>query len=155
MMHTGRWLAAAAGLALATGVAGAQDRSRGTEGLPGRSPSGQAGTSSPGATGVGGQAAAMPGDCSHKVSGTVKRLDRSSGTVSIDVAGGENLELKLPPGELSGFETGDQVVVSMGIRESRLGGGGASTGADQRGTTDPGTMQDRGTGGGRGSSPTP
>ena len=121
MTRVGRWAAPAVGLAVAAGLAVAEDRGTGTEGLPGRSPSGQAGTSSPGTFGVGGTASATAGECAHKMTGTVKQLDKSAGTVSIDVAGTENIELKLPPNELAGFEEGDQVVVSMGLREARTG----------------------------------
>jgi hypothetical protein len=63
----------------------------------------------------------MPGDCSHQTTGTVKRVDKAAGSVSIDVAGADSVELRLPPDELAGFEEGDQVVVSLGIRESRDG----------------------------------
>ena len=121
MTAIGRWSGVAAALVLAAGVAVAQDRSSGTEGVPGRSPSGQAGTSSPGPSGVGGSAAAMPAECEHKVMGTVKHLDPATGTVSIDIKGADDIELKLPADELAGFEAGDQVVVSMGMRESRVG----------------------------------
>ena len=124
MTRIGRCMAAAAAMVLAASVAGAQDRGKGTEGLPGRSPSGQAGTSSPGGTGVGANEAAMKGDCSHRMTGTVTDVDKSTGSVSIDVAGANSLQLHLPPQELDGFEKGDQVVVSMGVSEPHAGAGG-------------------------------
>ena len=83
------------------------------------SPSGgAAATSSPGNTGVGATTGATSSGCSHQMTGTVKRIDKAAGTVAIDVAGAGDLQFTLPPRELSGFETGDQVVVSMGMRES-------------------------------------
>ncbi len=110
-------------LAIATAVfaacrmAGAQERGTETQGLPGRSPSGPAGTSSPGTTGAG-TTDALAGDCTHQMTGTVKRLDPAEGTVSVDVAGSD-LKLRLPANELAGFKEGDQVVVSLGVRERR------------------------------------
>jgi len=62
-------------------------------------------------------------DCSHQVTGTVKKSDRTSGSVLIDLAGGEDLTLHLTPAEASQFQTGDQVVVSLGVRESGARGG--------------------------------
>ena len=116
MSHIRGYLTVAAALALTGGIAIAED-STGTSGLPGRSPSGPAGTSSPGATGTG-AAAALGGNCAHEMTGTVKRLDPAEGTVSVDVAGSD-MKLRLPPNELNGFKEGDQVVVSLGVRESR------------------------------------
>jgi hypothetical protein len=118
MSRIGRYVAAAALLALG-GTAAADDRGNGTSGLPGRSPSGPAGTSSPGATGVG-ATDALGSNCAHEMTGTVKHLDAAGGTVSVDVAGSD-LQLRLPPSELSGFKEGDQVVVSLGVREVRDG----------------------------------
>jgi hypothetical protein len=108
------------GATLLAGAAMAQDGGTGTEGLGSRSPSGGgAATSSPGNTGAGATTGATSSGCSHQMTGTVKRIDKATGTVSIDVAGAGDLQFTLPPSELSGFETGDQVVVSMGMRESR------------------------------------
>jgi hypothetical protein len=114
MSRIGRYMIAAGVLVLG-GIAGAEDRGTGTSGLPGRSPSGPAGTSSPGSTGTG-AAAALGTNCAHEMTGIVKRLDSAEGTVSVDVAGSD-LKLRLPPNELAGFKEGDQVVVSLGVRE--------------------------------------
>jgi hypothetical protein len=119
MIRLARNLAVVAGLAAAGGLAVAQDRTTGNEGLPGRSPSGAAETSSPGATGTGAAAAVGDDDCAHQMTGTVTKLDAAAGTLSIDVAGGNGMTLRLPASELKGFEEGDQVVVSLGVRESR------------------------------------
>jgi len=116
MARSATMLVSAAFLAAA---AMAQDRGTGTEGLGSRSPSGgAAATSSPGNTGDGATTRATSSGCSHQMTGTVKRIDKATGTVAIDVAGSD-LQLTLPPSELSGFENGDQVVVSLGLRESR------------------------------------
>jgi hypothetical protein len=116
MARSATMLVSAAFLAAA---AMAQDRGTGTEGLGNRSPSGgAAATSSPGNTGVGATTGATSSGCSHQMTGTVKRIDKATGTVAIDVAGSD-LQLTLPPSELSGFENGDQVVVSLGLHESR------------------------------------
>jgi hypothetical protein len=119
MIRFGRYMAVAACLALGSGAALAIDRSTGDEGLPGRSPSGPAGTSSPGTTGTGAPNA-LGANCAHEMTGTVKALNAAEGTVSVDVAGSD-LKLRLPPSELSGFKEGDQVVVSLGVREVREG----------------------------------
>ena len=111
MRHIGRSIALAAGLAAAAGLAVAEERGRG--------PSGPAGSSSPGATGAGSAEALAESNCEHEMIGTVKKLDAAAGTVSVDVAGGTDMTLRLPPNELAGFEEGDQVVVSVGVRESR------------------------------------
>src|SRR5262245_58296032 len=127
MTRIARSAALAAGLVGAAGLAVADERGTGTEGLPGRSPSGPAGTSSPGATGTG-TADALGGDnCAHEMTGTVRKLDAAAGTLSVDVAGGSGLTLRLPASELEGFKEGDQVVVSLGVRESR-----AATSPDER-----------------------
>jgi hypothetical protein len=116
MIRFGRYMIAAAFLMLSTGAAfAADDGGTGTSGLPGRSPSGPAGTSSPGTTGTG-ATAALGANCAHEMTGTVKKLDTAAGTVSVDVAGSD-LKLRLPPNALAGFEEGDQVVVSVGVRE--------------------------------------
>ena len=140
MTPIARCVVVVAGAVLVAGVAIAEDRGTGTEGLPSRSPSGQAGTSSPGATGAGSAAEALGGSCPHRIEGTVKKIDKSAGTVSIDVPGSDAVELHLPPGDLAGFEQGDQVVVSMGIRESHTGSV----------PTEPGLDPDRGLGTERG-----
>jgi hypothetical protein len=83
--------AAAVAIVLAAAVAGAQNRSKGD-------------------------------DCSHSMRGTVKTVDKATGEVSIAVPGiDDEIAIHLPPGEVSGFERGDEVVVSMGLRESRAG----------------------------------
>jgi hypothetical protein len=123
MTSIGHWAVAVA-IVLAAAVAGAQDRSKGDEGMGSRSPSGPAGTSSQGPTGTGSTAAATTSasDCSHSMRGTVKTVDKATGEVSIVVPGvDDEIAIHLPPSELSGFERGDQVVVSMGLRESRVG----------------------------------
>ena len=54
--------------------------------------------------------------------GTVKTVDKTTGEVQIAVPGiDDEIAIHLPPSELAGFERGDQVVVSMGLRESRVG----------------------------------
>jgi hypothetical protein len=115
MSRIGRYMAAAVVLALGGIAAAADDRGIGTSGLPGRSPSTPVGTSSPGAAGIG-AADALGSNCAHEMTGTVKRLNAAEGTVSVDVAGSD-LVLRLPPNELSGFKEGDQIVVSVGVRE--------------------------------------
>jgi hypothetical protein len=77
-------------------------------GMPGGSPTAAAGTPA-------------SNSCPHQMTGTVKQLDKTTGTVAIDVAGANSIEIHLPPNELAGFQEGDQVVVSMGLRESRAG----------------------------------
>lgn len=54
--------------------------------------------------------------CEHEVTGRVSHLDRNAGTVSIDMPGTSDIELRLSPDEIAGFREGDQVVVSMGLR---------------------------------------
>jgi hypothetical protein len=119
MIRIGRYMVAAALLALGGGLARADDPGTGTSGLPGRSPSGPAGTSSPGTTGTGAPEA-LGGNCAHEMTGTVKKLDTATGTVSVDVAGSD-MKLRLPPNELAGFKEGDQVIISLGVREVRDG----------------------------------
>jgi hypothetical protein len=110
MMPIARCTTMVVGATLLAGAATAHDRS----------PSGgAAATSSPGNTGVGATTGATSSGCSHQMTGTVKRIDKATGTVSIDVAGAGDIQFTLPQSELSGFENGDQVVVSMGIRECR------------------------------------
>ena len=124
MMSIGRCVTVVGAIVLAAAVASAQDRSKGNEGEGGRSPSGPAGTSSMGPSGTGSTAAASasPGDCQHAMRGTVKTVDKATGEVQITVPGvDDEIAIHLPPSELSGFERGDQVVVSMGLRESRVG----------------------------------
>ncbi len=118
LSRIGRYMAAAAVLALG-GIAAAEDRGTGTEGVPGRSPSGPVGTSSPGSTGTG-AADPLGSNCEHEMTGIVKRLDAAEGTVLVDVAGSD-LKLRLPPSELSGFKEGDRIVVSLGVRDVRDG----------------------------------
>jgi hypothetical protein len=125
MSRFARGLSVVAALALCGAAASAEDRSTGNSGLPGRSPSGPAGTSSPGATGTGAPNA-LGGRCGHEVTGTVRRLDPAEGTLSVDVAGSD-MKLRLTPNELSGFKEGDQVIVSIGVREAREGGRTGST----------------------------
>ena len=138
---TGCVVAAATAMLVAAPVC-ADERGTGTSGLPGTSPAGPAGTSSPVSAGVGSSLDALTNGCGHTMSGTVKQLDKTTGTVSIDVAGSNDVELRLPPGELAGFKEGDQVIVSMGIRESRAG---------TRPTEEPGGLDpDRGLGTERG-----
>jgi hypothetical protein len=116
MSRIARYLAAAA-LLVSAGIAGADDRSHGTDGLLGRSASDPAGTGSPGTTGVG-TPSALGANCAHEMTGTVKRIDAAEGTVLVDVAGSD-LKLRLPPSQLAGFKEGDEVVVSLGVREAR------------------------------------
>ncbi len=120
MRRIGRRLATIATLAFAVGVAGAEDRGTGTSGLPNRSPSGPAATSSPGTSGTGAVegSASSTKSCPHLMTGTVTKLDKARGSLQIDVAGADQLELELSPEELAGFEQGDQVVVSMGVHET-------------------------------------
>jgi hypothetical protein len=121
MKCIGRGAFVAAGLLLATaGLSGAQDRSKGTEGEPGRSPSGPTAASSKGAVGAGaGAQNPANDDCTHQMTGTVKDLDKARGTLEIQIAGEEPLRIHLPTSEMSGFEEGDEVVVSMGVKERR------------------------------------
>ena len=119
MMSIRTWSAAIAGMALVVGIAVAQDRGTGTDGPGGRSASAAAATSSPGNTGVGATTGATSAACSHQMTGTVKHLDKATGSMSIDVAGTGEMKLTLPPSELDGFENGDQVILSMGVREAR------------------------------------
>jgi hypothetical protein len=57
----------------------------------------------------------------REITGTVKKSDRASGAVLIDLAGGDDLTLHLTPREAAKFRTGDQVTVSMDVRQSRSG----------------------------------
>jgi hypothetical protein len=96
----------------AAGLAVADERADGAEGLP----AGPAGTRLPGAPGLG-AADPLGNNCAHEMTGTVRKLDAAAGTVLVDVAGSDMI-LRLPPSELAGFKEGDQVVVSLGVRES-------------------------------------
>ena len=115
MTRPWRYAAMAAGIVVAGGLAVAAD------------PTGTTGESEP--VGSGADAATGTardtgaGNYSHQVTGTVKKSDRTSGSVLIDLAGGEDLTLHLTPAEASQFQTGDQVVVSVGVRESRARSG--------------------------------
>jgi hypothetical protein len=109
MTAMGRILATTAGVAFATGLAMAADERMG--GPEGGSPQRNSGSGS----------AASGGSCGHQMSGTVKNLDRTSGMLSIDVAGMDDLRIHLPSSELQSFKEGDQVVISLGIREARPG----------------------------------
>ena len=123
MMTIGRTVTVLGAIVLAAAVASAQDRSKGNEG-EGGSPSGPAGTSSQGSSGTGSTAAASASsaDSQHAMRGTVKTVDKSTGEVQIVVPGiDDEISIHLPPGEISGFERGDQVVVSMELREARVG----------------------------------
>ena len=61
----------------------------------------------------------------RKVRGTVKSVDQATGEVLIAVPGSDDeITLRLPPSELSGFARGDHVDLSMDLAESR--------GADKR-----------------------
>jgi hypothetical protein len=104
-------LVAAAGLAVA-----ADERGNDTGGLPGRRLTGPAGTSAPGASAIGAADPLGANNCAHEMTGTVRKLDAAAGTVSVDVAG-RDMVLRLPPSELEGFKEGDEVVVSLGVRE--------------------------------------
>ena len=108
MQRIGRGVAMVASVALAAGVALAGDR--------------MGGVTEREATGT---AAVTGAGCSHQMTGTVKELDETTGTVAIDVPGGNAIELHLAPNELAQFREGDQVVLSMGIREARPGRGTA------------------------------
>jgi hypothetical protein len=123
----GRYVALAGGLLVAAAVAGAQDRTTGNEAMPGRSPSGPAGTASQGATGTGSVAGATRGTCEHQMTGRVAALDKARGTMAIEFAGDEDLRIQLPASELAGFEQGDEVVVSMGVKERRTEAGETGT----------------------------
>jgi hypothetical protein len=112
--------AAVVGVVLAAGLASAEDRSKGTEGVPGRSPSGPTAATSEGAVPTGTVAAADE-ECAHQMTGTVKDLDKARGTLEIQIAGEEPLRIHLPASEISGFDEGDEVVVSMGVKERRPG----------------------------------
>lgn len=106
----------AAGLLVVT-TAGAQDRGTGNDAMPGRSPSGPAGTASQGSTGTGSVAGATRATCEHQMTGRVSELDKARGTLAIEFAGDEDIRIHLPANELAGFEQGDEVVVSMGVKE--------------------------------------
>ena len=89
MTSISRWLVAAAGIVLAARTA------------------------------VAGDSAASKATGEHEMTGRVSRLDKSAGTVTIDVPGSSDIELRLPPEDIAGFREGDEVVVSMGMREAR------------------------------------
>jgi hypothetical protein len=124
MTRIGPWLIAPACLALAAGVARAEHPGSGTDAVPGKT----APSAPPGKT--------TADCCEHQMTGTVSHLDRSAGTVSIDVPGASDIELRLPPEEIAGFREGDEVVVSMGLHESRSADAPAR--ADDDGTLEPG-----------------
>jgi len=94
-------------IVLAAAMAVAEERTSAADPMPGR-------TAGPT---VSRKTTAEPRE--HEMTGTVSRLDKSAGTVTIDVPGSSDIELRLPPEEIAGFREGDQVVVSMDIRDSR------------------------------------
>jgi hypothetical protein len=104
MRRIGTAAALAASVVMAAGIAAGEERVRGDDA--------ETGTAT-----LGGPT------CSHEVTGTVKELDRTTGTVAIDVPGSNDIELHLSPNELAKFKEGDRVVLSMGIREARRGRG--------------------------------
>jgi hypothetical protein len=54
--------------------------------------------------------------------GTVKSIDRVTGEMSITVPGSDDeITVRLPPSELSGFSRGDEVDLSMDLGKSRAG----------------------------------
>ena len=94
-------------MVLAPAIAVADERASAADAMPGR-------TAGPT---VSRKTTAEPRE--HEMTGTVSRLDKSAGTVTIDVPGSSDIELRVPPEEIAGFREGDQVVVSMDIRDSR------------------------------------
>ena len=91
MTTIGRCATAIAAIVLAAAVVGADD------------PSGATGKRAP-----------------RRVRGTVKSVDPATGAVSIAVPGSDDeITIRLPPGELSGFARGDHVDLSMDLPESR------------------------------------
>lgn len=56
------------------------------------------------------------------IRGTVKSVDRATGEMSIAVPGSDDeITVRLPPSELSGFARGDEVDLSMDVGKSRAG----------------------------------
>ena len=67
----------------------------------------------------------------HTMSGTISKLDRDKGTLTLKAANNEELELHFPPAALQNYKEGDQVAVHLGITKAggQMGGtAGEATG---------------------------
>jgi hypothetical protein len=134
-----RYGAVAAGLLMAASLALADDmeRSTGSPQRPAYTGQREMGTGQTGGK-VAEHAVRPMGE--HQMTGTVTKIDKSDGDVTVDAQGRE-LELHFPPSALTNIDKGDQVTVTLAIREagaSRTGTGtsGSRTGVRSEGAGD-------------------
>ncbi len=68
----------------------------------------------------------------HTMSGTISKIERDKGTLTLKAANNEELELHFPPTVLQNYKEGDQVTVHLGIAKAGAATGstaGAATGS--------------------------
>lgn len=60
-------------------------------------------------------AAPVRGEVQHNVVGTVKKIDRGDGEVTLETANGSTIDVKLPPFALASVREGDHVSINLRI----------------------------------------